>query len=36
MIFGRQCSIIHASVDVHIDIQTGISMHGHSIDIRKQ
>ena len=28
---------IHASVDIHIDIQAGISKQGHSaIDIRKQ
>jgi len=37
MIFGRQSSIIHTSVDVHIDIQARISMQGHSAkDIRKQ
>jgi len=37
MIFGYQFSIIHTSVDIHIDIQPGISMQGHSaMDIRKQ
>ena len=37
MIFGCQCSIIHTSVDIHIDIQAGISMQGHSaMDIRKK
>jgi len=37
MIFACQSSAIHASVDIHIDIQAGISMQGHSsIDIRKQ
>jgi len=37
MIFGCQSSIIHARVDIHIDIQAGISMKGHStMDIRKQ
>jgi len=36
MIFGCQSWIIHASVDIHIDIQAGISMQGHSaMDIRK-
>jgi len=35
MIFGCQSSIIHASVDIHIDIQARISMQGHPIiDIR--
>ena len=37
MMFGCQSSIIHTSVDIHIDIQGGISIQGHSeIDIRKQ
>jgi len=37
MIFGCQSSIIHTSVDIHIDIQAPISMQGHSaMDIRKQ
>jgi len=37
MIFGCQSSIIHTSVDIHIDIQARISMQGHSaMDIRKQ
>jgi len=37
MIFGCQSSIIHTSVDVHIDIQVRISMQGHSaMDIREQ
>jgi len=36
MIFGCQSSIIHASVDIHIDIQPGKSMQGHSaMDIKK-
>jgi len=36
MIFGYQSSIIHASVDIHIDIQARISIQGHSaMDIRK-
>jgi len=30
MIFRGQSSIIHTSVDIHIDIQAGISMQGHS------
>jgi len=35
--FGCQYSIIHTSVDIHIDIQAGISMQGYSeMDIRKQ
>jgi len=35
MIFGRQPSILLTSVDIHIDIQAGISVLGHSaIDIR--
>jgi len=35
--FGRQSSIIHTSVDIHIDFQARISMQGHSaMDIRKQ
>ena len=34
---GCQSSIIHTSVDIHINIQAGISMQGHSaMDIRKQ
>jgi len=37
MIFWCQSSIIHASVDIHIDIQAVISMQWHSsTDIRKQ
>ena len=37
MIFRCQSSIIHTSVDIHIDIQAGISKKGHSaMDIRKQ
>ena len=37
MIFGCQSSIIHAGVDIHIDIEAGISMQGHSaMNIRKQ
>jgi len=33
--FGYQSSIIYARVDIHIDIQSGISMRGHStMDIR--
>ena len=37
MIFGCQSSIIHISVDIHIDIQARISMQEHSaMDIRKQ
>jgi len=37
MIFGCQSSIIHSSVDIHIDIQARISMQGQSaMDIRKQ
>jgi len=36
MIFGCQSSIIHTSVDIHIDIQAGMFMQGHSaMDIRK-
>ena len=36
MIFGCQSSITYTSVDIHIDIQAGISMQGHSaMDIRK-
>jgi len=32
-----QSSIIHTSMDIHIDIQAGISMQGYyAIDIRKQ
>jgi len=34
MIFGCQPSILHTSVDIHIDIQARISMHGHTIDVR--
>jgi len=35
MIFGCQSSIIHAIVDIHIDIQPRISMQGHStMDVR--
>jgi len=37
MIFGCQSSIIHTGVDIHIDIQAGISTQGHpAINIRKQ
>jgi len=37
MIFGCQSSIIHTSVDIHVDILAGISMQGHSaMDIRSQ
>jgi len=37
MIFGYQFSPIHTSVNIHIDIQAGISMQEHSaMDIRKQ
>jgi len=37
MVFGCQSSFIHTSVDIHIDIQAGVSMQGHyAIDIRKQ
>ena len=37
MIFGCQFSIIHISVDIHINIKFGISMQGHSaMDISKQ
>ena len=37
MIFGCQCSIINTSVDIHIDIQAGISIEGYSaMDIRKR
>jgi len=37
MIFGCQSSIIHKSVDIHVDIQARISLRGHSaMDIRKQ
>jgi len=37
MIFGCQSSIIHTSVDIHIDIQAWISKQGHfATDIRKQ
>jgi len=37
MIFGCQSLIIHTSVDIHVDIQAGISIQGHSeMDIRKQ
>jgi len=37
MIFGCQSLIIHTSVDIHIDIQAWISMHGYSaMGIRKQ
>jgi len=37
MIFESQYSIIHTSVDIHIDIQARISLQGHSaINIRKQ
>ena len=36
MIFGCQSSVIYASVDIHIAIQAGVSMPGHSaIGIRK-
>jgi len=35
MISGHQSSIIHASVDIQIDIQVGISMKGQStMDVR--
>jgi len=35
MMFGYQSSILHTSVDIHIDIETEISMQGLStIDIR--
>ena len=30
MNFGCQSSIIHTSVDIHIDIQAGIPMQGNS------
>ena len=37
MIFGCQFSITNTSVDIHIDIQAGIFMQGHSaMDIRKK
>jgi len=37
MISGCLSSIIHASVDIHIDIQARIFVQGHSaMDIRKQ
>jgi len=37
MIFGCQSSIIHTSVDIHIDIPAGISMKGRpAMDIRKR
>jgi len=37
MIFVCQSSIIHTSLDIHIDIQAGVSMQGHSaMDVRKQ
>jgi len=37
LIFGCQSSIIHTSVNIHIDIQARISIQGHSaMDIRKQ
>jgi len=29
MIFGRQSSIFHTGVDIHIDIQGRISMQGY-------
>jgi len=36
MIFGCQSSVIHTSVDIHMDIQARISLQGHSaMDIRK-
>jgi len=36
-IFGCQSSITHTSVDIHLDIQAGISMQGHcAMDIRRQ
>ena len=35
--FLCQSSIIHTSVDIHIDVQAGISIQGHSeMDILKQ
>jgi len=35
--FGWQSSIIHTSVDIHIDTQARISIQGHSaMDIRKE
>jgi len=35
--FGRQSSIIHTSVDIHIDTRARISMQGHfATDIREQ
>ena len=37
MIFACQSSIIHTRVDIHMDIQAGISTQGHSaMDMRKQ
>jgi len=37
MIFGCQSSIIRPSVDIHIDIQAGISVQGRpAIDVRRQ
>jgi len=36
MIFGCQSSVIHTSVDIHINMQLWISMYGHSaMNIRK-
>ena len=36
MIFGCQSSILHTSVDIHSDIQAGISMQGNStMDVRQ-
>jgi len=35
MIFGCQSSILHTSVDIHIDFQVMIYMQGHStMDVR--
>jgi len=36
MIFGCQSVIIHASVDIYIDIQAGISMQDSEKDILTQ
>jgi len=37
MIFGCQSSILLTSVDIHIDIQTGIYMQGHfTMDVRER
>jgi len=36
MVYECHSSIFHTSVDIHIDIQAGIFMQGHStIDIRE-